>query len=196
MPISKLTSRAHKVTTVRDGEAGGMHHPEFNLFVCCRTGWDHHQLMAEVDELLQLVLGTPAGERLTYAAVFERHAGVDVFSASHEELVARVEKLGVLEPTDLERDDLLNLLLTHVVEPQLGRDQPTFIHDYPASQASLARVRQDEPPVAERFEVFSEGVELANGYHELRDPAEQRRRFEADNTARRAAGSPVECPRT
>jgi len=176
---------------IRDGEAGGMHNPEFTILEWYHPGWDHHLLMDEVDELLQLVLGTPAGDRLTYAMAFERHAGVDVFSASHEELVTRVEKLGVLEPADLERDDLLNLLLTHVVEPQLGRDQPTFIHDYPASQASLARVRPGDPPVAERFEVFSEGVELANGYHELRDPAEQRRRFEADNAARRAAGSPV-----
>jgi len=176
---------------VRDGESGRMHNPEFTILEWYRTGWDHHQLMDEVDELLQLVLGTPPGDRLTYGAVFQRHAGVDVFSVRDEKLVSRAEDLGVVEPADLERDDLLNLLLTHEVEPQLGRGRPTFVHDYPASQASLARVRPGDPPVAERFEVFSEGVELANGYHELRDPTEQRRRFEADNAARRAAGSPV-----
>jgi len=175
---------------VRDGEAGGMHNPEFTILEWYRPGWDHHRLMDEVDELLQLVLGTQPGDRLTYATAFEDHAKIDPFSESHEELVSRAERLGVVEPHVLERDDLLNLVLTHVVEPQLGRDRPTFVHGYPASQASLARIRPGDPPVAERFEVFSEGVELANGYHELTDPAEQRRRFEADNAARQAAGTP------
>jgi lysyl-tRNA synthetase class 2 len=175
---------------VRNGESGSMHNPEFTLLEWYRTGWDHHRLMNEVDELLQLVLGTAPGDRLTYATVFERYASIDVFSASDEELVSRAEMLGVVEPDVLARDDLLNLLLTHVVEPRLGRGRPTFVHDYPASQASLARIQSGDPPVAERFEVFSEGVELANGYHELTDSAEQRQRFEADNTARRAAGLP------
>jgi len=175
---------------VRNGEAGRMHNPEFTILEWYQPGWDHHRLMDEVDELLQVVLGTPPGDRLTYAGAFERHAGVDPFSASDEELVSRTETIGVHEPADLERDDLLNLLLTHLVEPKLGRSRPTFVHDYPASQASLARVRPGHPPVAERFEVFSEGVELANGYHELTDSAEQRRRFEADLAARRRADLP------
>jgi len=175
---------------VRDGEAGGMHNPEFTILEWYRPGWNHHRLMDEVDELLQLVLGTRPGDRLTYATIFERHASVDVFSANDEELVSRAETLGVTQPNALGRDDLLNLLLTHVVEPQLGRSRPTFVHDYPASQASLSRIRPGDPPVAERFEVFSEGIELANGYHELTDPVEQRQRFEADIAARRAAGLP------
>ena len=175
---------------VRNGEAGRMHNPEFTILEWYRPGWDHHRLVDEIDEMLQLVLGTPPGDRTTYASVFDRHASIDPFSARDEELVNRARTLGVVEPHDLERDDLLNLLLTHVVEPQLGRGRPTFLHDYPASQASLARVRPGDPPVAERFEVFSDGVELANGYHELNDPAEQRRRFTADNTARRAADLP------
>jgi len=175
---------------VRDGEAGGMHNPEFTILEWYRPGWNHHRLMDEVDELLQLVLGTRPGDRLTYATIFERHASVDVFSANDEELVSRAETLGVTQPNALGRDDLLNLLLTHVVEPQLGRGRPTFVHDYPASQASLSRIRPGDPPVAERFEVFSEGIELANGYHELTDPVEQRQRFEADIAARRAAGLP------
>jgi lysyl-tRNA synthetase class 2 len=175
---------------IRDGEAGGMHNPEFTILEWYRPGWNHHRLMDEVDELLQLVLGTAPGDRLTYATIFERHASVDVFSASDEELVRRAETLGAAEPNALERDDLLDLLLSHVVEPQLGRNRPTFVHDYPASQASLARIRPGDPPVAERFEVFSDGIELANGYHELTDSAEQRQRFEADNAARRAAGLP------
>jgi len=91
---------------------------------------------------------------------------------------------------ELERDDLLDLILTHVIEPKLGHCQPTFIHDYPASQAALARVRPGQPPCAERFEVFVEGLELANGYHELTDPKTQRQRFEVDLEARRRAGLP------
>ena len=176
---------------VRNGETGSMHNPEFTILEWYRPGWNHTRLMDEVDELLQLVLGTSPGDRLTYATVFKDHAKIDPFSAIDAELVSRVERLGVVEPGVLDRDDLLNLVLTHVVEPQLGRGRPAFVHDYPASQASLARIRPGDPPVAERFEVFSEGVELANGYHELTDPAEQRRRFEADNTARKAAGFPV-----
>ncbi len=175
---------------MRDGESGGMHNPEFTILEWYRPGWDHHRLMSEVDELLQLVLGTAPGDRITYRTAFDRHTSINPFAASDQELVHRAKMLGVAEPDDLGRDDLLNLLLTHAVEPQLGRGRPTFVYDYPASQASLARIRPGETPVAERFEVFSEGVELANGYHELTDPAEQRRRFESDNSARRAARLP------
>jgi lysyl-tRNA synthetase class 2 len=80
--------------------------------------------------------------------------------------------------------------MSHFIEPELGRGGPTFVHDYPASQAALARIRPGNPPVAERFEAWVEGIELANGYHELTDPDEQRRRFEADLDARRENGLP------
>jgi lysyl-tRNA synthetase class 2 len=93
-------------------------------------------------------------------------------------------------PPDLgdDRDGWLDLLMSHAIEPKLGRTRPTFIYDYPASQAALARIRPGDPPVAERFEAFVAGVELANGYHELIDPVEQRRRFETDLELRRQAG--------
>jgi lysyl-tRNA synthetase class 2 len=174
----------------RDAEAGRRHNPEFTILEWYRPGWDHHRLMDEIDELLATVLGIPAGERLGYAEAFARHAAIDPHHASRDELERRVEQLRVQGVVDLERDDLLNLLLTHVVEPNLGRGRPTFIHDFPASQAALARIRPGDPRLAERFEVFVEGVELANGYHELTDPAEQRRRFEADLAERRRRGLP------
>jgi lysyl-tRNA synthetase class 2 len=174
----------------RDAEAGRRHNPEFTLLEWYRPGWDHHRLMDEIDELLAEVLGSSPGERLSYAEAFERHAAVDPHRASRHDLEHRVQDLGVSSVTDLERDDLLNLLLTHVVEPKLGRGRPTFVHDFPASQAALARIRPGDPPLAERFEVFVEGVELANGYHELTDPAEQRRRFEADLAERRRRDLP------
>jgi lysyl-tRNA synthetase class 2 len=175
---------------VRDGEAGRRHNPEFTILEWYRPGWDHHRLMNEVDELLAETLGCRTGERLSYAEVFERYAEIDVFAETDEALRLRVGELGVDDVEGLRRDDLLDLVLTHVIEPKLGHCQPTFIHDYPATQASLARVRDGDPPLAERFEVFAEGVELANGYHELVDPAEQRRRFESDLEARRSRGLP------
>ncbi len=173
---------------VRDGEAGRRHNPEFTILEWYRPGWDHHRLMDEIDELLGEILGTRPGERLTYAEAFERYAAIDPHSASDEALRLRVEALGMDSTDGLRRDDLLDLILTHVIEPKLGHCQPTLIHDYPASQASLARVRPGDPSLADRFEVFAEGVELANGYHELVDPEEQRRRFEADLEARLHAG--------
>jgi lysyl-tRNA synthetase class 2 len=175
---------------VRDGEAGRRHNPEFTILEWYRPGWDHHRLMNEVDDLLSAVLGTGTGERLTYGEAFTRYAGVDPHGEPDDGLRTRVEALGVPSAGELGRDDLLDLLLTHVIEPKLGHCQPTFIHDYPASQAALARVRPGQLPLAERFEVFVEGLELANGYHELTDPGVQRHRFEADLEARRNAGLP------
>jgi len=174
----------------RGAETGRRHNPEFTLLEWYRPGWDHHRLMDEIDELLGAVLESPTGERLTYAQAFERFAAVYPHGASRAELERRVRDLGVQGVADLDRDDLLNLLLTHVVETNLGRGRPTFVHDFPASQAALARIRSGDPPLAERFEVFVEGVELANGYHELTDAAEQRRRFEADLAERRRRGLP------
>jgi lysyl-tRNA synthetase class 2 len=173
---------------VRDGEAGRRHNPEFTILEWYRPGWDHHDLMDEVDELLAAILGCGSGERLSYAATFKRYAGIEIFDETDADLRLRVEKLGVRDVEALSRDDLLDLVLTHTIEPKLGHCQPTFIHDYPASQAALARVRVGDPSLAERFEVFVEGVELANGYHELTDPAEQGRRFEADIEARKNHG--------
>jgi lysyl-tRNA synthetase class 2 len=174
----------------RGGEAGRRHNPEFTILEWYRPGWDHHPLMDEIDALVAEVLETPPGEHLSYAEVFEAHAGVDPHRASMSELGERVAVLAVRGTADLDRDDLLNLLLAEVVEPQLGRGRPTFVYDFPASQAALARLRPGEPALAERFELFVEGVELANGYHELTDPAEQRRRFERDLAERRRRDLP------
>jgi lysyl-tRNA synthetase class 2 len=176
---------------VRAGEAGRRHNPEFTILEWYRPGWDHHRLMDEVDELLAAILGCGSGERLSYAATFERYAGVGVFDETDAALGLRVKELGMSDIEGLSRNDLLDLVLTHVIEPKLGHCQPIFIHDYPASQASLARVRDGDPPLAERFEVFAEGVELANGYHELVDSAEQRRRFETDIELRASQGLPT-----
>ena len=174
----------------RNGEAGRRHNPEFTLLEWYRPGFDHHRLMDEMDELLAAILAAAPAERLTYGRAFRRRLGVDPHRASRRELQRVAERHGIevagAEPQ--ERDAWLHLLMSHLVEPELGRGRPTFVYDFPASQAALARVRDGDPPLAERFEVYSDGIELANGFHELRDADEQRRRFEADLEQRRRAG--------
>jgi lysyl-tRNA synthetase class 2 len=177
----------------RDGESGRRHNPEFTLLEWYRPGFDHHALMAEVDELVRRALSTPPAETITYGALFERHLGLDPFAAPIERLCQAGTNGGLGALPDLDRDGLLNLLMAAVIEPRLAHQRPLFVHDFPASQAALAKVRPGPPPVAERFELFvhtaaTGTVELANGFHELADPAEQRRRFESDRSRRRAAG--------
>ncbi len=175
----------------RDGEAGRRHNPEFTLLEWYRPGLDHHGLMDEMEALLSEILGTGPAVRLSYAELFEERLGVDPHAASPLELAAAARAAGLADPLDLDRDGWLDLLLAVVLEPGLGRGRPAFLYDFPASQAALARVRPGPPAVAERFEVFVEGVELANGFHELADPAEQRRRFERDLERRRERGLPA-----
>lgn len=180
----------------RDDESGRRHNPEFTMLEWYRPGFDHHALMDEMDALLADVLEVPAAERLTYGELFHRHVGVDPHTAEAGDLARRAQDVGMdLEGFgDASQDDWLHLLWSHHVEPHLGsQGRPTFVLDFPASQAALARVRPADsdagtPAVAERFEVYIDGVELANGFHELSDAAEQRRRFEADLEARRGAG--------
>jgi len=187
----------------RDGEAGCLHNPEFTLLEWYRPGWDHHRLMDEVEDLLsrlscRLGLTLASAERLTYGEAFRRFAGVDPHRAACEELRARFEaEVGAaVEGVEAgDREAWLDLVLTHLVEPHLGLDgRPLFLHDYPASQAALARVRPGDPPVAERFELYLEGIELANGYHELTSPREQRLRWERDRHRRRRLGLPDVAP--
>lgn len=174
----------------RDGEAGRLHNPEFTMLEWYRPGYDHRQLMDEVDELVRGLLAPyrqcPPTLRLSYAEAFERFAGVDPHRTGPAQLERRAAQLGIAAPAGLgSRDQWLDLLLTHVVEPALRDHALCLIYDYPASQAALARVRDGDPAVAERFELYLDGVELANGFHELTDAGEQARRF-SDDAARRA----------
>jgi lysyl-tRNA synthetase class 2 len=174
----------------RDAERGRWHNPEFTMIEWYRRGFDDAALMTEVEELVARLLAPQRilarAERLTYAAALQRHAGIDAHSAGDDELTAAVVRHGVACCADLERDAKLDLLMALVAGPQLGRGNPCFICDYPASQASLARLKPGSPPVAARFELYLDGVELANGFHELSDPAEQRQRFARDLAVRRA----------
>ncbi len=173
----------------RDEPPGRMHNPEFTLLEWYRPDTDHHALMDETDALIGDVLGLAAARRLRYGDVFSEFAGLDPFTVPTAVLREHACALHVRRSvaTDLDRDACLGLIMSRCVQPALPREA-VLIFDYPASQAALARVRASDPPVAERFELFVDGVELANGYHELTDPVEQRERFERDRTARRTRG--------
>jgi lysyl-tRNA synthetase class 2 len=172
----------------RDGEAGGRHNPEFTMLEWYRVGWDHQQLIEEVAELINAALalvGRDATlERIAWRDLYRQRLGLDPITAATAELQAALGDVRI-DAEGLERDDWLDLLLTHRVQPGIPDDQMLAVHDFPASQAALARLRPGDPPLAERFELYLGPLELANGYHELTDAVEQRRRFERD-TMRRA----------
>jgi lysyl-tRNA synthetase class 2 len=178
----------------RDDELGRWHQPEFTLLEWYRTGFDDARLMDEVEALLRDALadgGTAwRSERITYWDALERGLGVDA-GASTESVAASLAERGVDVPQGLARDATLDLAFASVVVPSFAADALTFVCDYPASQAALARLKTGNPIVAARFEVFGRGIELANGFHELTDAAEQRRRFEKEIEARRRAGRHV-----
>ena len=176
----------------RDAERGRWHNPEFTLLEWYRLGFDDAALMSEVEALIGSLLAPhrklePA-ECLSYSAALQRHAGVDAQHASEHELTEAARSHGIVCQADLDRDAKLDLLMGLVVGPRLGTERPCFICDYPASQAALARLKPGSPPVAARFELYLDGVELANGFHELAASVEQRARFAQDLRLRRARG--------
>ncbi|MDE3210720.1 MAG: EF-P lysine aminoacylase GenX [Pseudomonadota bacterium] len=175
----------------RNGEAGGRHNPEFSMLEWYRVGWDHRALMHEAIDLVEqalAMLGRRAELVITsYRQIFLDTLGIDPLHAPLEVLRAPLAEFSI-DPAGLERDDWLDLLITHRLQPAFARDCITVIHDYPASQCALARIRPGEPPLAERFELYLGPHELANGYHELNDAREQRARFERDNQVRRQRG--------
>jgi elongation factor P--(R)-beta-lysine ligase len=178
----------------RGEERGRLHNHEFTMLEWYRVGFDHIQLMGEIDALLNAVMQTPKADRFTYQQIFQHYLGIDPHHSKVSELQHCASQHGIelnsqsVDATD--RDFWLHLLLSHCIEPELGLVRPVFITDFPASQAALAKIRPGNPPVAERFELYYQQVELANGYHELTDASEQARRFVDDNQKRRKLGLP------
>ncbi|MBC8289856.1 MAG: EF-P lysine aminoacylase GenX [Planctomycetes bacterium] len=187
----------------RQGERGPLHNPEFTMLEWYRTGDSHHDQMQFVEKFARHVYrsaatltGVPArGEslfqKLSYDEAFELHTGQRVLSLNMGALQTLAREKNVTAPESLaddDRDGWLNVLLAELVEPHLGIATPTFLYDYPATQCALARIREDDPPVAERFELYDRGIELCNGYHELTDVDELARRTGTENALRRAAG--------
>ena len=186
---------------VRGDERGRLHNPEFTLIEWYRVGFSLGALMEEVEALVRALLGAAApaaSERISYRDAFRRELGLDPLSASDAALAQAAQPLALSgfgphagAAGALSRDEWLELLMGAVVGPRLGRGALSFVHDYPASQAALARLDPADARVAQRFELYCGGIELANGFHELACAAEQRARFEADNMRRRGLGLPV-----
>ncbi len=177
----------------RDHEYGRYHNPEFTMIEWYRLNYDHHQLMDDVEALIGCMLPSRCvdrAERIGYEAAILLHAGVDPFTDNNETLIAALTRHAIDVPESIirERDALLDLIMSTIVGPKLGHHGLLFVYDYPASQASLARIRGK---VASRFEAYLDGMELANGFHELSDVNEQRTRFTTDNEQRHQRGLPI-----
>nr|VFJ89851.1 MAG: lysyl-tRNA synthetase, class 2 [Candidatus Kentron sp. LFY] len=174
----------------RAGEQGSHHNPEFTLLEWYRPGFTREALMDEVESLVRSILPIGPARRMTYLDAFREYAELDPFQAPLSLLRDHAVRLGS-HPEDagsFDRDTCLDLVLGRIVQPTLGHGA-VFISHFPATQAAMARLVADDPLVAERFELFVNGIELANGYHELTDAREQRGRFLADMEKRRQVGS-------
>ena len=177
----------------RNESAGRFHNPEFTMLEWYRPDFDEHQLMDELDDLLQHLLDCERGLRVSYQQVFIDKLGIDPLQASLEELKAAVLSHSPSDDwveTETNKDTLLQWLFSIRIEPVLGFDpisknwQPCFVYDFPSSQAALAKVNPENEQVSHRFELYFKGIELANGYFELQSEAEQLLRFEKDNQQR------------
>ena len=173
----------------RAGEEGRLHNPEFSILEWYRPGFSCESLIAEVEVLLAELLGRTGPRRLTYREAFRRFAKLDPREAGLSTLRERCAARGWREASEAERDACLDFLLDRAVQGRLGRGVVTLF-DFPASQSSGARLKPGDPSVAERFEVFVDGVEVGNGYRELTDASEQLERFERDRQSRRERGLP------
>jgi lysyl-tRNA synthetase class 2 len=193
----------------RNGERGATHHPEFTMLEWYRAGASYGDLMDDCERLLREALAAAGGmafrrqgrsadpgapwQRTSVAAAFERWCGIDLMATapdpehpSLERLAAAARPLGIAPHAGDDWEDLFFRIFLARIEPELGIGAPSILYDYPISMAALARPKPDDPRLAERFEVYVCGLELANAFGELTDAAEQRRRFERDRALKRA----------
>ncbi len=175
----------------RNEEAGNRHNPEFTMLEWYRPHFDMYRLINEVDDLLQQILDCLPAESMSYQFAFQEYVGLDPLSATRKELMEAARQQNFMAEEDGDRDTLLQFLFSEMVEPKIGLNAPVVIYHFPSSQAALAQLSPEDQRVAERFEFYYKGVELANGFHELTDADEQRRRFEQDNRQRQKAGLPL-----
>jgi len=172
----------------RERERGSLHLPEFTLLEWYRAGNDYHSLMGECEELIRFVARTIGLEQ---KLIFRSHE-IDLSEPweriSVKEAFGRYSQTSVTEALE---QNLFDEIMVQDIEPRLGVEKPTFIYDYPAERGALARLKQDDPSVAERFELYIGGLELANGFSELVDSEEQRRRFQLENRNRQFIGKRI-----
>lgn len=174
----------------RNEEAGRYHNAEFTMLEWYRLGFDHWQLMDEVEALLKTILDCPDIKRVSYQALFIEHLALDPLTATLDTLKHMCNQLGFgnIAETESCSDTLLQLLFCEKIETQLDKNTPYFVYHFPASQAALAKLNAQDSRVANRFELYYQGIELANGFHELSDAKEQHQRFAKDNQLRADMG--------
>ncbi|MDE3272753.1 elongation factor P--(R)-beta-lysine ligase [Pseudoalteromonas sp. G4] len=174
----------------RNEEAGRHHNPEFTMLEWYRPGFNAAQLMDEIDDLMIAVVGSEKAERISYQQAFITHLACDPLTASIEELSQLAKQQGFehIAEQENDKDTLLQLLFCMCIEPKIGQKTPCFVYHFPASQAALAKLNSDDNRVAERFELYFKGMELANGFDELTEADEQRQRFIDDNNKRKVQG--------
>ncbi len=175
----------------RFGDSGTCHQPEFTMLEWYRPNFEHMQLMDEIDLLLKIVLTNQTAKRISYQDIFAQHLQINPHTIPRKQLITCVQQKvkGLQERSLIQwpHTTLLECLFSHCIQPKLGHNTPLFIYDYPEKQAALAKLRtipHQKEAIAERFELFINGIELANGYHELTDPEIYRLRFEQDNRQR------------
>jgi lysyl-tRNA synthetase class 2 len=178
----------------RAGESGRYHNPEFTLLEWYRLGWDYLRL---ADEVIELIRACGEGKfdlwpvrRIAYRELFRNEIGLDPWTCSETDLASCAAERGIVS-TSLGHQEWLDLLLAEVIQPALPGESFTVLHDFPPEQAALARIRPDDPSVAERFEVYLGQMELANGYQELTDAGEQLQRFRRESRLEEARGAEV-----
>jgi lysyl-tRNA synthetase class 2 len=181
----------------RDDEVGRYHNPEFTMLEWYRLSFSMNELIEEVDTILRLVLDTPVCDKATYRELFFKYLGLDVKSDTDLKVVSICKKFGyenIVPPgfkdtlSTFDRDMLLQLLFCEKIETQIGRERPIAVTNFPASQASLAKIDPSDPWLSLRFEFYYQGIELANGFEELNDADEQNTRFILDNKKRKERG--------
>lgn len=175
----------------RSGESGRSHNPEFTMLEWYRTSFSYHRLMDEVAELVKHcahgAFDRWPQQKLSYRQLFLHYLDLDPFDADKQLLCEKAKEHGIVD-IELGRKQWLDLLISMVIQPALPLECLTFVYDFPAEAAAMARIRQGNPPLAERFELYLGRTELANGYQELTDPDEQRQRFNSDNRQRKQRG--------
>lgn len=174
----------------RNEEAGPRHNPEFTMLEWYRPHFDMYRLINEVDDLLQQILDCEPAESLSYQFAFQQYVGLDPLSATKTELIAKAKEQHFVGAENEDRDTLLQFLFSTLVEPEIGKTRPVAVYHFPAAQAALAQISSEDHRVAERFEFYYKGLELANGFNELTDVKEQFSRFEQDNRQREKMGLP------
>jgi lysyl-tRNA synthetase class 2 len=178
----------------RQEESGPFHNPEFTMLEWYRVGWTHFQLIEEIADILSLILKTEGILQLSFAECFHQYCDLDPFATHAESTLknwlVRHQFFDEQQLLEFSLDTVWDAIFSLHIQPKLGHQQPVAVIDYPAASAALAKINPHDPNTAARFEIFVQGIELANGYHELVCAEMQQARFEADNRLRKQRGLP------